>query len=486
MALHTPKFGLPAKKIVPGQFQHEQHYYPRVLNAQLHPLVAYFLNMTTEQLISRYCHLNPQVEAATLSAILGYTPLAYPWAGADLFNVTTPQGTRRMALIELNSSPSGQKSMPLLDERQEQGGYRPLMQKTFKPRVEKSPVEGGGLAVLYDKNPMETVAYAKVMADVFDEPVWAVEFYEGDPDPSARFSDGVLEVRDEEGTWHPIRGAFRYVTQKPWNRIPAITKTVILNPILACLCGGRNKLIAAKAYEAYNQELTDSGLQIRTPYTIRDVRKVQVPLWIRSMGGRGVVKVPYSNAGQGVYTIVTKDELDKFMERDFHYDEFIVQSLIGNHTWSSKTREGQFFHVGTVPDKKCDIYVSDLRMMIHHTPEGFRPLALYARKARTPLAEDISDSTNSWEMLGTNLSVKTADGSWDSEAERLLLMDNKDFNRLGLGLDDLIEGFVQSALGTIAIDKIAAGMISSKTGKFRRKLYKSLNNDEVLLKEIME
>jgi hypothetical protein len=42
-------------------------------------------------------------------------------------------------------------------------------------------------------------------------------------------------------TWEVVRAAIRYVTQKPWNRIPPITRTLIYNPVLACLAGGRNK-----------------------------------------------------------------------------------------------------------------------------------------------------------------------------------------------------------------------------------------------------
>ena len=41
--------------------------------------------------------------------------------------------------------------------------------------------------------------------------------------------------------WTPIRAALRYVTHKPWNRIPALTRTFMYNPVLACLAGGRNK-----------------------------------------------------------------------------------------------------------------------------------------------------------------------------------------------------------------------------------------------------
>ena len=47
------------------------------------------------------------------------------------------------------------------------------------------------------------------------------------------------------------------------------------------------------------------------------------------MGGHAVVKVPYSNAGQGVYTITCPEELANFMAEDSRYDKYIVQSLVG-------------------------------------------------------------------------------------------------------------------------------------------------------------
>lgn len=44
--------------------------------------------------------------------------------------------------------------------------------------------------------------------------------------------------------------------------------------------------------------------------------------------------------------------------------QFIVQSLVGNASWSSVTRSGKFYHVGTIPNKKSNTFVSDLRMMV--------------------------------------------------------------------------------------------------------------------------
>lgn len=85
-------------------------------------------------------------------------------------------------------------------------------------------------------------------------------------------------------------------------------------------------------------------------------------------------------------------------------------------------------------------------------------------------------------MLGTNLSVKLDDLTWDTEAARLLLMDRKDFNQLGLGVDDLIEAYVQTVLATIAIDRMCCRLM--KDGEFNFDLFRSLNDDPSLLDEI--
>lgn len=473
------------KVFQPGDFEAHQHWYPKALNATIHPMVNFFLNLDQDRIINRYCHLHPMVRPDKLKSLLSHKARHFHWGGADLLNVTSAGGKRQMVVIENNSCPSGQKSMPLLDDNQEQGSYRWLIERTFKPLLKnnRSGIKGG-LAVIYDKNEMETSGYAAVIADVFQEPVYWVPFYKDNPDPDVRFVDKVMEIRDEAGNWIPIRAAFRYLTQKPWNRLPLHCKTKILNPIIACLAGGRNKMVAAKAYDMYNAELDGSGLKIAVPETIRDVRKNEIPLWVRQMGGQAVIKVPYSNAGQGVYTIVSQAELDAFMELEFDYDQFIVQSLIGNYNWSSTTKAGKFYHVGCIPDAKGKTYVADIRMMVSSTPEGIRPLCVYARRAASPLVDQLQDGGDSWQMLGTNLSFKNADGSWNSDTNRLVLMGRRDFNKLGLGLDDLIEAYIQTVLSTIAIDQMAVTLMN-KQGRFRMRLFKSLNDDPALLQEIL-
>jgi hypothetical protein len=204
----------------------------------------------------------------------------------------------------------------------------------------------------------------------------------------------------------------------------------MMNKTLACLAGGRNKMMAHRAYELYNAELVGTGLAIRTPETYTNVPKPDIPLRVAIWGGHAVLKVPYSNAGQGVYTITNPAELEAFMSMDHHYDKFLVQSLVGNASWSSVGREGTQYHIGNIPDKRGRTYVSDLRVMViandAEKDGGFSPVAIYARRARKPLVRDlVGGAESSWDMLGTNLSVKLEDGSYTTDTNRLLLMDRK-------------------------------------------------------------
>jgi len=470
-------------RVEPGSFEQEAHYYPRVINAQMHALVKFFLTLDNQRIVLRYCHLNPKVDPQVLAEILRYEPKYFRWSGSDLLYCTTETGVRRMIIIETNSCPSGQKSMPLYDEHDELGGYRANLERTFVPAITNKRLPEGELAVIYDKNYMESSGYAATLAELTQESVHLVEFPDGADQPRVRFTEGLMEIRKDDDTWVPIRSAFRYVTQKPWNRIPVHTKTQILNPVVACLAGGRNKAVAAKAYEFYNAELNPTGLKIRTPETFWDISKSEVPFWVQRLGGHAVVKVPYANAGQGVYTITSDAELRQFEESEQYYDRFIVQSLIGNYEWSSTGSAGRLYHVGTLPNKRGQSYVADLRLMVSAGHDGFRPLVMYARRAHMPLLSRLGEYS-SWDMLGTNLSYKHTDGGWGTDASRLLLMDRRDFNTLGLGLDDLIEAYIQAVLSTIAIDRMATRLVSTK-GTLRRKLFRDLNADAALLEEIV-
>ena len=473
----------PIEVFKPHSFTQENHFYPKALNSQLHAMVSHFFNLDHERIIERYHHLNPQIKPDQLRALLKYSSRHFFWGGADLFYVTTEAGNRRMVVLETNSCPSGQKSMPARTDSDEYRGYRFLLLNSFIPQLKKRRLPKGALAVLYDKNYTECSGYAATLAELTGEEVYLVPHFNNE-DQYLSFEDGVMAILDPEKDKIPVRACLRYVTQKPWNRIPIETKTFVFNSPLVCLAGGRNKLVASKAYELFNSEILSSGLKIHCPQTVRDINKLQIPLWVQKFGGYAVIKVPYSNAGQGVFTVTNKAELDHFMELDHPYDQFIVQSLIGHYDWSSQFERGKYYHIGTIPNKKGQIFIADLRMMVYSSPEGFLPCAIYGRKAQSPLQSPLDPEVDSWSMLGTNLSVQKGPNEWETDTSRLMLMDGKDFNTLGIGTDDLIEAFIQSVLSIIAIDKMADNLLNSK-GQFRHKLFKSLNNDETLIKEIL-
>jgi len=476
-----------AKQVTGDEFEPENHFYERVLNATVHPLVQSFLNLGNKSIVSRYCHLNPQVNEKDLLDVLSKTPKYFRWSGADLFKVSSRTGRQEMIVIETNSCPSGMKSLPGQGEDVSKGYHR-LMMDTFLPWIKELEGAGslpqGGLAVMYDKNDMENTGYAMALSEVSGEPVWLVEFYQHDPNPPVKWVEKVMHVRDEKGAWHPIRASFRYVTQKPWNRIPLDSKTLVFNSVVCCLAGGRNKMMADKAYELLNVDMRckNINLEIRCPETKRDITKEQIPLWVKSMGGVAVIKNPYSNAGQGVWIVTNNKELETVLEQPYPYDKYIVQSLVGNAQWSSVTKRGQYYHTGLMPTKKGNIYVADLRMMIRSTPKGYEPISIYARKARIPLSKTIDENTDSWAMLGTNLSVKKGN-AFTTDTNRLMLMDTKDFNKLGLGIDDLIDAYVQTVLSSTAIDSMADMLTPG--GSFNRDLFSSLNEDDELLDEII-
>ena len=388
-------------------------------------------------MISRYCTLHPDVTEASLSSVLRHVPSHFRWAGCDLF-VCGP--ARRSLVVETNSCPSGQKSLPFPDG-DELNGYGRLMRTAFSsllpgglqrqgeggaggedalggrstPPAPSPPAPPpGALAVVYDKNEMEAAGYAGALAELSGERVFLAEFYLTDPDPPCRWSpSGHLFVRPSPAVapdeWVPVRAALRYVTQKPWTRMPVVPATPLLNPLLPCLAGGRNKMLAAKAYDALNARLAAAGsaLRLLTPATRGDVAKEDIPALVAAMGGCAVVKVPYGNAGQGVYTITCAAELEAFMEEKQGYDRYIVQQLVGGRRWGGWGGGGaagataaeagaagpagaaveRAYHIGTVPNQRGRSYVFDLRMMVVADETGFKPCSMYARRAAAPLTE---------------------------------------------------------------------------------------------------
>ena len=125
-------------------------------------------------------------------------------------------------------------------------GYRLLMERTIKPLIKsrKRATFQGEWRWFHDKNPMEALGYARAMADVLMKmyTMWLSSGRSG----TARPLPAMEDVRNgEDGEWHQIRRRFRYLTQRPWTRLPIQSKTLIPQPH-HCLPGwGRNKMLTS-------------------------------------------------------------------------------------------------------------------------------------------------------------------------------------------------------------------------------------------------
>lgn len=473
-----------SERVVPGGFAGEKHFYAGILTEKLHPLVASFLRHSNEDLARHYARLCPAADERAVNEIFSYTPAHFYWAGADLLHAADTMGARHMVVLETNSCPSGQKSMPPMAGSGPLGGYGTLLSKTFCRLIADTHPSNGALAVLHDKNPMENLGYAAALAELTGEAVYTAKWMEGDADPCVRVSsDRRLEVRDADLAWRPVRAALRYVTEAPWRRLPVTTRTLLLNPIAACLAGGRNKSLADRAYSEFNARHAAQGLKIRVPRTERVVPSHRVQDAVRDFGGRAVIKDPYSNAGQGVWTVTGPEELHRFLSLPHERGRFLVQELVGHAAWKpDPKRDAGLCHVGTKPNAAGQIHAFDLRFMIASQSEGFRPAALYARRARKPLTAKVPPPGSSWGELGTNLSVKTPAG-WHTETERLIPMDEAGFETLGLGIDELVLAFAQTVFATVAIDCMAKRFMPG--GVFNAAAFTALSEDASFSGEIL-
>ena len=345
-----------SRRVRPGEFEPENHFYPRVLNAQIHPLVRFFLGMDNARIAARYSHLHPLVKQEAVLAALTHRTSHFRWGGADLFHAADAEGVRRMYVIETNSCPSGQKSIPRLDEMEEQGSYRRLLSQTFVPMLKRTwaCLRVSVLAVLYDKNFMEVSGYASVIADLTGEDVWLVPCFVDDDPPWMRVNEQA-DHRDPDARGRVARGAGGVPLRDPEAMVadPAGHSDDGVQPGRGVSRrAGETRCSPRRPTIFTTLSSTEHGLRIESPETIWDVSLREIPIWVERMGGCAVVKNPYSNAGQGVWTITSsKRSSTSLMESEQHYDQFIVQQLIGNVGWSSRAERGAIYHVGTVPNR---------------------------------------------------------------------------------------------------------------------------------------
>jgi len=430
--------------------------------------VATFFRMSQKERAQSYHKTHPHIPLDSIMEALSRRVHFLQWSGSDILHATDYDGKKTKIVLETNSCPSGALDFPT-NAYKVLGAtpYEIVLREALLPKINGQ----GELAVIWDKNRRGTRGYAQVLSNLTGRNVHWFSLLDSEEFRFTINSHLMLNNRN-------IEAAFRYVTQNPWERIPIDTETHLVNPIIACVAGGRNKNIAALAYSHYNNR---NPLKIHLPFTTEEMSRDDAIQTLQGWSFKGVIKNPYSNAGQGVFTITYEEELESFIQSTSQEEMFIVQQIVGDEDLSSNT--GAFRHIGTLP-VNGHRFAFDIRMMIVNGKDGFRPVATYARRARAPLGSRVNGSISTWDVLGTNLSVRLGEDKWRyDEATRQIIASPEAFPILGLTVDDLVEVYVQSVASNIAINEMAESL--TQEGHFNRELFSQLNPDQQFNRSIL-
>lgn len=104
--------------------------------------------------------------------------------------------------------------------------------------------------------------------------------------------------------------------------------------------------------------------------------------------------------------------------------------------------KGKFYYIGIVFSSKGNVYVADICMMVSYIVEGIRLLFIYVCCVVELLVDYIEGGIDFWFMFGINFFIKEGFNSWGLDINCLFFMDCCDFNKFGIGLDDLVDVYI--------------------------------------------
>ncbi len=394
-----------------------------------------------EEFARAYVKLGGVVARQTAEKILAAGARHFLLAGVDLMPVIdTRTGKRKMLILEVNSAPGFIYCTPEKDVMTY--GYGPVIDLL----LDHVPRESWGSVVHFSegKTPAEDRGFQYCLEQRLGVNIPIVrpaDFLSG----AARYDgDGRLFL---EG--RPVSGGIRYLHDRPWTLIPPDAKGVFVNSTSVDLCGGRDKLVADEAFALF--QFQGKRIPVSTPICFHAGSLGHLRDIIARSPSPLVVKKRHLNSGLGVYFIVNKDcsQLDAIADADF---PLVVQEMIP---------APGMLHAGDGPLRQAgvkignDSYACDLRIVLASFASGFRPLMIYARRARLPfrvLAKPVGPESLD-DTLKVNIAVKTENG-FVFETERLILPDNYGWELLGLSEDEVKAAIVESALAVAAVDSL--------------------------------
>ena len=160
-----------ARWFAPGSFESENHFYTRVHNAQIHTLVRFFLGLSNERIVERYCHLKPRVDRAALTALLRGTDsrvvgLVKDGAPADIVIVQTSE----MAALEKAGLVKSVKPLGRVEIAYGVKAGAPRPDISTYPKFRDALLANGAVAYT---DPKSGSAGGKLIESVLDKPEFA-------------------------------------------------------------------------------------------------------------------------------------------------------------------------------------------------------------------------------------------------------------------------------------------------------------------------
>lgn len=424
----------------------------RCHDAMLAEPVREVLASSHAALVSAWLRAKPGCDPHQLTTLLGVGAQEFRLSGVDLMPMRSSDGSLTFRVLELNSAPGFAYCMPGLDAWTH--AYVPTIRALAEGLDE---TDLAGLALLTEsKIPVETDGFGLCLERFTGRPAWVLGPPEIEQAEQAPTDGGVrMRIGSRE-----VRGGLRYLHAKPWMRLPPTAVGHFRNGTAIDLKGGRDKVAAHRAFAAFEAAMAPAGLRIDTPrsWIIDDAAAlVEALAALVEQESWGVSKIRDGNSGFGI------DFFDpsRVTDRAWPRFPFVIQEMLSPPALAPDGCPG-LLGARCRGDTDNARYAFDLRAVVHHTLGGFRPLALYGRRAATPLASLRPGTVTAAALdaaLKVNIAVSTG-GGFRLELERLLIGDAVGWHSMGLSVDDARRAMVQAMLATAAVDRFGVAEVT--------------------------
>lgn len=413
------------------------------MGKSIHKLFYDCLNASTEEIFHAYAASNAFAQKATFKAIFENETKEFWLAGVDLM-VTDDGKEKKFNVIEINSAPGFAYCTP------GNNAWHQAYEQVVDLLLSRCPSRlKPGLAILTESViPVETFGFQACLSQKLQLNVPVLS-------PSDLLNAKTINKANKVYIYHKgkrVTGGIRYIHKNPWDALPPETAGVFLNNTHIDLRGGRNKISAQNAFEAFNKFHVNNGLKLELPdaktvLSDKDLQQATDYFFNQPV----VVKKPFENSGVGVFLFSKLDESRAELISRMAPPFLIQKMLAPSNLFTDKTNL-------LMVSKEKQSYAFDLRIILGAFPDGIKALMVYGRHGRLSLEKmivskdkQISDLSLS-NFLKVNISSVDSKGRNYLDESRLILPDVKGAELLDLEKSDILRAITQAVFALVAVD----------------------------------